>query len=406
MAVWTAAMTYAGSRSALADGTCYVQDSVNQNVVSGDVIGKSCSGFHLGHGITNVTVQAYPDACRIVGNTDPSADYMVLLNSPEEWHKFIDNPPPGVVIGSCTIDGACGTGNGTPVYEAPTKTRCDAGAASAIKSENGKWNWTCQGVEGGKLATCSAPDTRCDIGDLKITGNPDMVITDKWITVKGGEALGLSGGLSCDIMVTAGYVDAMLDSHGHDVTITGNTGMPGLSINGDNGHIAVSGSNDVVNVRGDKNSITVAGSISMTTVLGSQNKITGTGNYTTVNFSGDGNIVSAHGNLLTVSFHGDGNNLSTDGRIGEIDFSGDGNTVQEGDDEGAIDFSGNDNTLSATGNLSRIGCAGNGTDNHFKSAEAGNSTLLSCPGEVSTAPATPVKQPAIPAHKSPTADKP
>jgi hypothetical protein len=54
------------------------------------------------------------------------------------------------------IDGICGAANGQTLSDAPAGTTlCGAGTASAVK-QSGGWTWTCVGLDGGKVASCSA----------------------------------------------------------------------------------------------------------------------------------------------------------------------------------------------------------------------------------------------------------
>lgn len=62
----------------------------------------------------------------------------------------------------CTVNGVCGTANGTSVYSAPSSDLCAAGIASAV-SGSGPWSWTCAGSGGGTDASCSA-DKKVDGG--------------------------------------------------------------------------------------------------------------------------------------------------------------------------------------------------------------------------------------------------
>ena len=56
---------------------------------------------------------------------------------------------------SQTYAGACGSSNGLTLKFAPTNNLCATGAASAVTG-NGPWNWSCNGVNSGTTATCSA----------------------------------------------------------------------------------------------------------------------------------------------------------------------------------------------------------------------------------------------------------
>ena len=56
---------------------------------------------------------------------------------------------------SLEINGACGTSNGGTFTSAPTSNLCSTGSPSTV-SGSGPWSWTCQGVNGGAIASCSA----------------------------------------------------------------------------------------------------------------------------------------------------------------------------------------------------------------------------------------------------------
>jgi hypothetical protein len=55
---------------------------------------------------------------------------------------------------SATLNGACGSDNGKAL-SAPPVNLCSVGAAGAVVG-GGPWSWTCNGVNGGNNATCSA----------------------------------------------------------------------------------------------------------------------------------------------------------------------------------------------------------------------------------------------------------
>ncbi len=52
-------------------------------------------------------------------------------------------------------NGICGSSNGGSFPSAPTTNLCSAGTASAV-SGSGPWTWTCNGINGGTTASCSA----------------------------------------------------------------------------------------------------------------------------------------------------------------------------------------------------------------------------------------------------------
>lgn len=56
------------------------------------------------------------------------------------------------------VDGACGGANGASYWTAPTQGLCLQGGPSALTG-SGPWSWSCQGLNGGEPAGCSASVT-------------------------------------------------------------------------------------------------------------------------------------------------------------------------------------------------------------------------------------------------------
>jgi hypothetical protein len=54
------------------------------------------------------------------------------------------------------INATCGSANGVGSVSAPSSNLCSLGNNSAV-TDSGSWNWTCNGVNGGSNASCSAP---------------------------------------------------------------------------------------------------------------------------------------------------------------------------------------------------------------------------------------------------------
>jgi hypothetical protein len=57
---------------------------------------------------------------------------------------------------SLLVNGQCGAANGVATSKAPSSGLCAAGTASGLGG-HGPWNWKCNGSNGGKNASCSAP---------------------------------------------------------------------------------------------------------------------------------------------------------------------------------------------------------------------------------------------------------
>ncbi|MCL2474118.1 MAG: hypothetical protein FWF23_04365, partial [Alphaproteobacteria bacterium] len=68
----------------------------------------------------------------------------------------------GTTINTCSapkmIDGACGSADGTNAYTEPTANMCTEGIQSEF-SNTDPWTWTCDGINGGTDATCTVNKT-------------------------------------------------------------------------------------------------------------------------------------------------------------------------------------------------------------------------------------------------------
>lgn len=73
-------------------------------------------------------------------------------------------PPP--------VSGQCGAANGVPVSSAPSSGLCLSGSASPVAGGAGNpWTWTCQGMNGGANASCSAPYLQGPVNGVCGTAN-------------------------------------------------------------------------------------------------------------------------------------------------------------------------------------------------------------------------------------------
>lgn len=96
----------------------------------------------------------------------------------EVYDDGVNNGKPGYASTDCKTkntpptNGICdGASNGVPTYTAPTTNLCKTGTPSVVREENGKFVWTCNGVNGGSNATCEAPkkqDAYCGTADGQI----------------------------------------------------------------------------------------------------------------------------------------------------------------------------------------------------------------------------------------------
>ncbi len=66
------------------------------------------------------------------------------------------------------INGVCGSANGQTFASPPTSNLCSAGNASSVTG-NGPWYWTCYGINGGSNDSCSAQKTQSTQVDLIVS---------------------------------------------------------------------------------------------------------------------------------------------------------------------------------------------------------------------------------------------
>lgn len=87
-----------------------------------------------------VGAQTYTLQCQdSVGNTTPL--------------RTIDITPIPVPV---SVNGACGLANGVPSRSMPAANLCSAGNASLVTQVGDTWQWSCNGINGGTNASCSA----------------------------------------------------------------------------------------------------------------------------------------------------------------------------------------------------------------------------------------------------------
>lgn len=78
---------------------------------------------------------------------------MVNLGHADTWGAF--NWGTGKWSPAVSINGSCGSANGTGMTAAPSTNLCSAGIASTVDG-TGPWSWNCAGINGGIAAPCSA----------------------------------------------------------------------------------------------------------------------------------------------------------------------------------------------------------------------------------------------------------
>jgi hypothetical protein len=89
-----------------------------------------------------------------------------------------------------TVNGVCGSANGTTVASAPTTNLCTVGTASTVNG-SGPWQWNCYGSNGGTSSSCSALKTSSPaqpiIASCSASPNPAQIgQTVTWTVSKTG----------------------------------------------------------------------------------------------------------------------------------------------------------------------------------------------------------------------------
>ncbi|MFA7607551.1 MAG: IPTL-CTERM sorting domain-containing protein, partial [Rhodocyclaceae bacterium] len=78
------------------------------------------------------------------GSFRSSGDHVRLVRGGQSFDPLPEN-------------GACGTAHGQATLLAPADNLCSAGTASSVSTAVGAFTWSCDGVNGGTTASCSAP---------------------------------------------------------------------------------------------------------------------------------------------------------------------------------------------------------------------------------------------------------
>lgn len=122
---------------------------------------------------------------------------MVDAKFGEVYDDGVNNGKPGFASTDCKtkpeipkiVPGICdGASNGVPTKTPPTKL-CQTGTPSAVMQKDGKFVWTCGGINGGANATCEAPipqdppppahNGKCDehFTGKKLRYNPEKIVS-------------------------------------------------------------------------------------------------------------------------------------------------------------------------------------------------------------------------------------
>ncbi len=133
------------------DDTWYNNNCSDSVTVSFTVMGAGACGS--ANGSSSYTSPSGASLC-----SSPYGNSSVTDNG-GSWTWTCNGSNGGSPSGTCTatkkIDGSCGSSNGTSSYSAPSTNLCAAGTATSV-SGSGPWTWSCNGVNGGAGASCSA----------------------------------------------------------------------------------------------------------------------------------------------------------------------------------------------------------------------------------------------------------
>ena len=182
----------------------------------GSSVSWSCPGTYLGESTTCTAYRALDGVCGSGATntyTIPTANFCssgtassVSGSGPWTWTCA------GVYGGTtptCTanksVDGVCGSSNGTYIGSAPTTNLCSVGTASSV-SGSGPWTWTCAGVYSGTTPNCTTVDATYAVISFTAIGSqswtvPTGVTSIDYLVVAGGgggghsdEGAGAGGG--------------------------------------------------------------------------------------------------------------------------------------------------------------------------------------------------------------------
>ena len=140
-----------------------------------------------------------------------------------------------VTVPAASINGACGTSNGTQVTSIPTTNLCLTGTASSISgSDSGPWAWSCTGSNGGTTSSCSATKTNSTLS-ASCSVSPSSAITNTsvyWTAIPNGGVgpytYNWSGSVSGGSLSTS-YMYGSAGIKSATVTITDSAGNTAIS---------------------------------------------------------------------------------------------------------------------------------------------------------------------------------
>ena len=112
-----------------------------------------------------------------------------------------------------TINGTCGSANGVPISSRPNSNLCSTGQASYAFG-SGPWNWFCYGISGGIDASCSANTTAPPVATPSMTASVSVTGHRTNATVSGGERVAVTYAIPYSIANAIGdsYITYCLQS--------------------------------------------------------------------------------------------------------------------------------------------------------------------------------------------------
>jgi parallel beta-helix repeat protein len=141
------------------------EPNTNITFTRNDIVQNGQIGFRVFNDNQNVVL----DSNRVTG---ANPNYEIKTDAAEVTLVPYESGDVGQVT---TVNGQCGSANGTVQYTAPATNLCTAGTASLVVTGTSSYTWTCAGVSGGTTASCQAPKGELPKPTLTLIANPTTV---------------------------------------------------------------------------------------------------------------------------------------------------------------------------------------------------------------------------------------
>ncbi len=156
----------------------WVTSTQSANVYVGDVVqftstkGDTSFSYSCGDGGVKTTTALNPDGEKLgtfYCKYSTSGSKTVSIN--QSGKVLVSKTIQVLAAPVVSVNGVCGTANGTTVTSAPTTNLCSVGTAAAFSGsvDSGSWIWACTGTNGGQAVPCSAYLSNVTKPTIKLT---------------------------------------------------------------------------------------------------------------------------------------------------------------------------------------------------------------------------------------------